>query len=165
MNRYFYDRAAYLWGLEDLSFEEEKATMTKARYTADDYACDALERPVRLNGIDCVVTDYDGVSGPGGRVTVQAWSASEHQFVGEPVEVALVECIPLCAHCHQELDESEDEAPGTCTNPACFLYRGQPAADDVCLNCAGPLDEGDDAICNLCAAAGYDALVRGGYDT
>lgn len=100
--------------------------MAKARYTKDDYAGDQLERPVRLNGIYCHVIDYDGEPGPGGQVTVQAWQAPYRyglagRFVGEPVTVPLTDCIPLCAHCGEELEESEDFGPGECHQPECFL--------------------------------------------
>jgi len=101
--------------------------MAKARYTTDDYACDALERPVRYNGFHCIVLDYDGTFGPGGEVTIRAYGGGDRQhdgaFVGEPITVPLVDCIPLCADCCEELEESEFEAPGECHNPECFLCR------------------------------------------
>lgn len=35
----------------------------------------------------------------------------------------LVNCLPLCIHCNEWLEESEYEAPGECHNPRCFLNR------------------------------------------
>lgn len=96
--------------------------MAQATFTDDVDGTDAVDRPVEYNGFYCVVLAAHG----GAEVTIQHWRTIEvrrsGEFVGEPIRVSLLDCIPLCIDCGEPLEESEDEWPGTCHNVGqCFL--------------------------------------------
>jgi len=87
----------------------------QAKYDADSYASDAIDRPVYYRGhIFGVISAPDEA-----HVTLSDFKTSE------TITAELVDCLPLCIDCCEPLVTSEYEAPGSCANPACFLYRGE----------------------------------------
>jgi hypothetical protein len=59
----------------------------------------------------------DGLEPVAGMPAVDLW---ERRSEGKRVWVA------VCAHCYWPLVASDDEAPGSCYRPRCFLGRAQP---------------------------------------